>query len=336
MGSVVSRLLLDKGVEIVGATARSPEKLGIDLGHVAGLGREVGVTVEIDPEKVFRHQADVAIVSVGSYLDTMAEHFRLCLQHGVNVVTIEEETVYPWTTAPELARELDTVAREYSVTLAASGAQDVFWMKQVAVLMGAAHRIDVVRGRCSWNADDYGPAVAAHVHLGQQPEAFRRHVQQHGWPDFVARATLEALVADTRLTVREVSSAVEPVIATADTPSRSMGGLIAAGDMLGVIDRTTIHTVEGPSFEFEMAGRVYVEGEVDRNEWEIHGEPNLHLRNDAVPTRLITCTTVVNRIPDVINAEPGLVTLDRLPQPRYRHHKLDTYVTRPTQPGSID
>jgi hypothetical protein len=54
----------------------------------------------------------------------------------------------------------------------------------------------------------------------------------------------------------------------------------------------------------------------------VRGEPMLQLRNDRVPTRLVTCTTVVNRIPDVIAAEPGLVTLDRLPPPRYRHGSL--------------
>ena len=48
MGSIMARLMLDKGVEIVGAIARSPEKVGLDLGEVAGLGRETGIVVEAD------------------------------------------------------------------------------------------------------------------------------------------------------------------------------------------------------------------------------------------------------------------------------------------------
>ena len=82
-----------------------------------------------------------------------------------------------------------------------------------------------------------------------------------------------------------------------------------AGSMLGIVDATTIETVEGPTFTFEMAGRVYGEGETDTNEWLIHGEPELHLANERVPTRLITCTSVVNRIPDVIDAPPGSVVI---------------------------
>jgi 4-hydroxy-tetrahydrodipicolinate reductase len=322
MGAIMARLLLEKGVEIVGAVARSPAKVGRDLGEVAGLDRTTGVLVEPDARPALERGADVALVAVSSYLHVMAHHFRLCLEHGTNVVTIEEETVWPWHTAPELAAELDATARANGVSIAASGAQDVFWMKLVATLMGAAHRIEEVTGYCSWNADDYGPEVAAHVHLGESPEAFARHLEEHGWPDFVARANLEALVADAGLTVAEVESGVEPVLAEEDTPSASLGRPVRRGHLLGILDTTTVRTAEGPTFSFAMAGRVYRAGEADVNEWTIRGEPDLHLRNDRVPTRLITCTSVVNRIPDVIAAEPGLVTLDRLPQPRYRHGAL--------------
>jgi 2,4-diaminopentanoate dehydrogenase len=326
MGAIMARLMLDKGVEIVGAVGRSPEKVGRDLGEVAGLGRPTGVTVEDDARRALEASVDIAVVSVTSYLSTMFDHFRLCLEHGANVVTIEEETVYPWRTAPELARELDAIAKANGVTLAASGAQDVFWLHLVGTLLGAAHRVERVTGHCRWNADDYGPEVAAHVHVGERAEDFDRHVSEHGWPDFVARATLEALVSELELTPAEMSSSVTPVIARTSTPSRSLGRTVEPGELLGVQDSTTVETDEGPQFTFSMEGRVYEPGETDVNEWLVRGEPDLHLRNDDVPTRLITCTSVVNRIPDVILAEPGLVTLDRLGKPRYKHFPLGRYL----------
>jgi secondary-alkyl amine dehydrogenase [NAD(P)+] len=326
MGSIMARLMLEKGVEIVGAVARSPEKIGRDLGEVAGLGRATGVMVEGDARRSLGTGAEIAVVSVSSYLSTMRDHFALCLEHGVNVVTIEEETVWPWGTAPELAAELDRIAKDNDVTLAASGAQDVFWLHLVGTLLGASHRVDEVDGFCSWNADDYGPEVTAHVHAGETPEEFASYVEEHGWPDFVARATLDALVHELELTPSRVSSTVDPVVAEVDTPSRSLGVVIPAGRILGVVDATTIETDEGPTFTFRMAGRIYRAGEVDVNEWRVRGEPDLHLRNDDVPTRLITCTSVVNRIPDVIDAPPGLVTLDRLGKPRYKHGRLERYL----------
>lgn len=326
MGSIMTRLLLEKGVEIVGAIGRSPGKVGRDLGDVAGLGRHIGVTVEADPERALSSGADVAVVCVSSYLSAMRDHFSVCLEHGLNVVTIEEETVYPWTSSPELATELDALARANGVTLAASGAQDVFWLHLVACLLGASHRVETVAGRCSWNVDDYGPEVASHVRVGDTTGAFESHVAEHGWPEFVARQTLEALVAKLGLSVAGISSQVAPVVADAPTLCRSLDRTIQPGHLLGTVDTTEIRTAEGPLFKFAMEGRVYQAGESDTNEWHVSGEPELHLRNDRVSYRFTTCTSVVNRIPDVIGAEPGLVSLDRLGAPGYKHGALGRYV----------
>jgi 4-hydroxy-tetrahydrodipicolinate reductase len=322
MGSILTRLLLDKGVKIVGAVGRSPEKVGRDLGDVAGLGWKIGVAVDSDPHRALADGADIAVVCVSSYLSNMRDHFAVCLEHGVNVITIEEETVFPWNTAPDLAAELDALAKTNGVTLAASGAQDVFWLHLVGTLLGASHKVEAVEGRCLWNVDDYGPEVAAHVHVGDTPEAFERHIAEYGWPDFVARATLEALVSELKLSVKALSSHVTPVLAAEPTLCQSQGRAVPPGHMLGIVDSTEIQTVEGLRFKFSMEGRVYREGEADMNEWHVRGEPDLHLRNEHVSYRFTTCSSVVNRIPDVIRAEPGLVTLNRLGTPTYKHGAL--------------
>lgn len=307
-GSIMTRLLLDKGVQIVGAVGRSSDKVGRDLGEVVGLGRNIGVTVDANPQLALEAGADIAVVCVSSYLEAMRNHIAVCLEHGVNVVTTEEETVYPWTTAPDLAAELDAIAKANGVTLAASGCQDVFWLHLVGTFLGASHTVEAVVGRCSWNVNDFGPEVAEHVHVGDTAEAFERHV------------------AELELSVADISSQVSPVLAVEPTYCRSLDRLVSPGQMLGTVDTTEIKTKEGPRFKFSMEGRVYREGEADINEWHVRGEPELHLRNDRVPYRFITCSSVVNRIPDVIQAEPGLITLDRLGKPSYKHGALGKYL----------
>ena len=112
MNTIATRLMLEKGVDIVGALARSPEKVGRDLGEVAGLGYETGVVIENDPEKLLStRQVDIAVIAVASYMSDMYEHLRLCAEHGVNAVTIAEEALYPWNTSPMQTAELDHLAR---------------------------------------------------------------------------------------------------------------------------------------------------------------------------------------------------------------------------------
>jgi 4-hydroxy-tetrahydrodipicolinate reductase len=69
-----------------------------------------------------------------------------------------------------------------------------------------------------------------------------------------------------------------------------------------------------------MEGRVYSEGETDKNSWQVKGEPDLVLNCQNANYRFTTCSTLVNRIPDVIAAAPGLCSLDRLTPTSYRHH----------------
>ena len=45
---------------------------------------------------------------------------------------------------------------------------------------------------------------------------------------------------------------------------------------------------------------------------ECIGEPNTTITVARPSTVELTCATIVNRIPDVINAEPGYVTTDKL------------------------
>ena len=201
MGSIVTRLLVEKGAQLVGAVGRSPAKVGRDLGDVAGLGTQLGVLVSDDPSEVLASaEADVAVVAVASYLQPMFEHFKVCLENGTNVITIEEESFYPWSTAPELARRLDD-------------ARQAPWCHDHG-LGGAGRLLDDTAlgadgrrapGRLGARPDQVerrrlrargGPARPRRSTL----EQFEAHVARHGWPSFVVRNTVDALVADAGLT----------------------------------------------------------------------------------------------------------------------------------------
>ena len=122
------------------------------------------------------------------------------------------------------------------------------------------------------------------------------------------------------LTVRSISSDVSAVTLGETIHCRSLGPEIPPGSMTGTIDRTVVATKQGPSFEFTMEGRIYRDGGSDSNHWKVMGEPNLELKCSEVNYRFTTCSTLVNRIPDVIAANPGLRSLDRLGPPSDKHH----------------
>ena len=327
MNTIVTRMLLDKDVDIVGAISRSEAKVGRDLGDVTGLGRELGVLISSDPAEVFqRTSPDIAVIAVNSYMTDAVAQLRVCAEHGVNAVTLAEEALFPWDTSPEITAELDHIAKRTGATLTGTGHQDTYWVNIVAMLMGTAHHIDAVKGRASWNVDDYGPEVAGDQQVGRTVDEFEQWRRGAKRPPTFGRNVLDALVADSGLTVKLIATETRPDIAGAPMFSGALHKEVPEGDVVGFTDVDEIHTEEGPVFTFEMSGRVYGAGDGDINEWEIAGEPDLFLSNGTVPTQTTTCTQLVNRIPDVLSAPPGFVTVEKLPRLRYRAFPLHTYL----------
>ena len=327
MNSVATRMMLEKGVDIVGALARSPEKVGRDLGEVAGLGYQTGVLVENDPDRVLStREADIAVIAVASYMSDMYEHLRRCAEHGVNAVTISEEALYPWNTSPMQTAELDRLARQHGVTITGTGHQDVYWVNLVSMVLATAHRIETITGRASWNVDDYGPEVARDQRVDTSVEDFETWLAEADRPPSFGRNTLGALVDDLGVTVAAIETSTRPDVAQQAVTSSALGVTAQPGRVIGFTDVDTVRTHEGITLTFEMTGRLYLPGEADINDWTVTGEPELHLSNPAVPTGVTTVTQLVNRIPDVINAPPGFVTIEKLPRPRYRTYPLGAYL----------
>ena len=88
----------------------------------------------------------------------------------------------------------------------------------------------------------------------------------------------------------------------------------------------TTETEEGITIESECIGKVYAPEEFDKNEWTIEGEPNTTLVINKPSTVELTCASVVNRIPDVINSRPGYVPTEEFGELNYRVKPLNTYV----------
>lgn len=92
MNSIATRLLLDKGVSIVGAIARSPEKVGRDLGEVASLGRTLGVRVESDADEVLGGRSvDIAVIAVSSYGEHVSQLGGVALEQAEEAGTCARE-----------------------------------------------------------------------------------------------------------------------------------------------------------------------------------------------------------------------------------------------------
>jgi 2,4-diaminopentanoate dehydrogenase len=325
MSHMIVPYMLEKGVDVVGAIGRV-SNIGKDLGDVVGLGRDLGVKVSNNAEEVLSEQeADIVIITIASFVEQIYDQIKLCVENGKNVATICEEALSPWWTSPHLTSKIDKLAKDNGVTVTGTGYQDVFWANIISLLSGGCHHIDAINGLAMYNVDDYGPEVARSHGVGLTINEFNREEEKQEIPSFMIMC-VESICSAIGWTIKELIQANEPTTSKMDLYAKSLDIEIPAGNATGRKEVVEAVTNTGVKFRVELAGKVYDPDEADINKWSILGLPNIELENIKPPTDVSTCASIVNRIPDIINAEPGYVTIENLPYLKYRPYPLHFYL----------
>ena len=329
MSVYTMRYVYEKGAEIVGAIDVNPEVIGKDIGEIMGTeNKGVKVVSATEAENLLKEtKPDVAIVTTMSLIKETEEPLMLCAKLGINAITTCEEAFYPMNSNPSITKKLDELAKQTGCTITGSGYQDIYWGQLVTSIAGSTHKITKIKGSSSYNVEDYGIALAKAHGAGLTLEEFEKQVAS---VDKISDQERQALIEKgdylpsymwnvngwlcdkLGLTVKSQRQETIPQTYKEDIDSSTLGMTIKAGDATGMSAVVTTETEEGIILETQCIGKVYSKEDFDKNEWTIEGEPNTTLVINRPSTVELTCATVVNRIPDVIKAEPGYVPTSRM------------------------
>lgn len=310
-GLEAARIALAKGWRIVGALNRAGKKVGGDLGRLAGLDRDVGVPVQdCDLADYDRLEADVAIVATTDRLSQNLPAYRRLMAAGLNVICHGAEAYFPQGASAELAVEIDAIARRHGVTFTGTGIWDFSRIWSGILAAGPCTEIRSLFHRSLTDAESATVQLmrVCGVSLTTREFAEQNNTAIGGFYKLVPHHVLHAL----GYSVVRISERREPIVADSPVHCRLLGRDLEPGICLGTRVLAEVETREGVTAVAHTELRILPPGETEHMMWSINGRPASKVRVDRTEAVHSSAACLVNRIPDVMSAPPGIQLVSQL------------------------
>ena len=322
MGSGMADMLLKKkGVDIVGVIDIG-DKVGKSMFDYVKAQREdrkdviIGSTEDYIQDK----RADAVLLCTDSFVKGAFPKLKLILEHKMNVITTAEEMAYPMAQYPELAKELDEIAKSNGVSVLGTGINPGLIMDLLVVIMtGCCESVEHIISRRVNSLSPFGPTVMQEQGIGLTPEEFQAKVDKGEMSGHVGFHESIQMIADAIgwKVEKPITQSMEPIIT--DVERKSPFGFAAKGNVAGVAMKGFGRVFGEVKIEMDHPQQIEPDkvGVSTGDYVIIKGTPDINLSNvPEVPGGIGTIAMVVNMIPHIINARPGLKTMIDLPVPR--------------------
>jgi 4-hydroxy-tetrahydrodipicolinate reductase len=317
IGAMVARQLATRdGFRVVGAVDVDPAKVGRDVGETSGVGRPLRVKVSPDAAGTIKQaRPDVVVLCTSSTLKSVMPQIEGVLKAKVPIVTTTEELSYPVKRNAAIAKRIDQMARRAKVAVLSTGVNPGFAMDALPIALTAAcERVESVTVTRLQDARTRRLPFQQKIGAGLSLEQFDREVAR-GSIRHVGLAESITMIADALgWQLDRVTDQVMAKIADAAVASEFLA--VDPGYVSGIVQ-------DGVGYRHGTAVitlhiEAYLGAPDSYDSTVIEGNPRLTMRiPGGVPGDISTASIVVNSIPKVLAAPPGLQTMRSLPLPSY-------------------
>jgi 4-hydroxy-tetrahydrodipicolinate reductase len=253
--------------------------------------------------------------TAGSRITTRYSQLEEIIGAGMNVVSASEEMLFPFTANEGLAKDLDAAARDKGVTILGTGVNPGFIMDALPLyLTGVCQDVKSVKVERFVDAGTRRLPLQQKVGAGLSPEAFREKVSQKLLGHVGLVESLQFIAHYLGLPLDRIDETIDPVVAEEALSTTNFD--LRPGDVLGIK-----HVVKGFMGTDEIISldlRMFVGNDDPHDTIHIEGNPDISLRiGGGVAGDQATAAILVNSVPDVVAARPGLVTVKDLPAPHF-------------------
>ena len=315
IGIEAAKLTLQKkSLQLVGGIDIDPNKVGRDLGEVLNLNRKLGSLVSANAEEVFTQtRPDVVLHSTASFLNRVEEQLRMCCRAKASVVSSCEELFYPYHRDADFSRRVDELAREHGVTVMATGVNPGFSMDALPLAMtSVCTRVEKVFATRIVDASKRRLPLQKKIGAGLQPEDFRTLVAQGKLGHIGLVESLQAVADRLGFALDKIEETIDPKIAVMAV--RTPYVEVKIGQVAGILH--VAKGMRGGDDIIKLELQMFVGAPNPVDTVLVVGEPPIELQvAGGIFGDAATIARMVNAIPVVQRAQPGLFTAMDLPMP---------------------
>jgi 2,4-diaminopentanoate dehydrogenase len=314
--AVVRQVASRPGFRIVGAVDTDPAKAGRDLGEVAGVGRPLGLKVSSDAKKALRKsKPDAVVLCTSSSLKRVLPQIEAILKARIPIVSTTEELAYPAGANVKLAREIDRLARKAKAAVIGTGVNPGFVMDALPIaLTGVCERVDGIRVDRIQDARVRRLPFQQKIGAGLTREQFQKKVDD-GSVRHVGLAESISMIADALgWKLDRITDEIQPKMASETVRSEFLA--VQPGFVCGIIQDGVGYRDGRAVITLHM--EAYLGAPESYDAVRIEGSPALNVKiAGGVHGDVATASIVVNSIPKIVTAPPGLHTMRSLPIPSF-------------------
>jgi hypothetical protein len=316
--AIVKQMAVRDGFKSVGGIDVDPMKAGRDLGDVVGLPRRLGVKVSADPVKALKAaKPDVVVLCTTSSIKKLLPQIETILNTKTPIVSTNEELCYPGYTHVRAARQIHAWAKKAKAAVLGTGVNPGFAMDALPIMLTAVcERVDRVIVDRVQDARSRRLPFQQKIGAGLTTEQFQRQVDE-GTVRHVGLTESIAMIADALgWTLDRITENIEPKLATVTISSEFLA--VDPGYVCGVVQDGAGYKDKKGEPVIRLHMEAYLGAPESYDAIQIEGSPRVSMTiAGGIHGDIATASIVINSIPKVLEAPPGLHTMRDLPLPSF-------------------
>ena len=300
--------------QIVGGVDIDPNKIGKSLTEITGIkGLEKVRVYSSFAELARKSKPDVVLHTSVSRMKTAFPQLEPIVKAGVSIVSSCEELLFPQLKEPALAKKLDALCKKHKARALGTGVNPGYVMDTLAVcLTGVCRNVEKIEIERVVNASLRRMPLQKKIGSGLPPNEFRRLFRENKMGHVGLVESLALVAHCLNWKIGKIKETCEPMIAPKNIKTQFLS--VKKGLTCGIHHRAEASAGKN---KLVLDLKMYLDAKDPRDAVKVFGDPPINaVLHGGVHGDRATVAALVNAVPNVLKANPGLLLMTDIAVPR--------------------